>query len=108
MALRQQEESINEETAAMARQSEELTQQLSVLRAEKIRLEEKQKELEQEWDAGRTRVTQAEDHLRMARQTLQEMRDARGKFEIEKARMIPTAPTCAKLVSPKSTPSRKT
>jgi chromosome segregation protein len=86
LALRQQEESINEETAAMARQSEELTQQLSVLRAEKIRLEEKQKELEQEWDAGRTRVTQAEDHLRMARQTLQEMRDARGKFEIEKAR----------------------
>jgi len=86
LALRQQEESISEETAAMARQSEELTQQLSVLRAEKIRLGEKQKELEQEWDAGRTRVTQAEDHLRMARQTLQEMRDARGKFEIEKAR----------------------
>jgi chromosome segregation protein len=86
LALRQQEESISEETAAMARQSEELTQQLTVLRAEKIRLEEKQKDLEQEWDAGRTRVTQAEDHLRMARQTLQEMRDARGKFEIEKAR----------------------
>ena len=86
LALRQQEESISEETAAMARQSEELTQQLSVLRAEKIRLEEKQKELEQEWDAGRTRLTQAEDHLRMARQTLQEMREARGKFEIEKAR----------------------
>jgi len=86
LALRLQEESISEETAAMARQSEELTQQLSVLRAEKIRLDEKQKELEQEWDAGRTRVTQAEDHLRMARQTLQEMREARGKFEIEKAR----------------------
>ena len=86
LALRQQEESISEETAAMARQSEELAQQLSVLRAEKVRLEEKQKELEQEWDAGRTRVTQAEDHLRMARQTLQEMREARGKFEIEKAR----------------------
>ncbi|HXJ13615.1 MAG TPA: chromosome segregation protein SMC [Candidatus Limnocylindrales bacterium] len=86
LALRQQEESINEETAAMARQSEELTQQLGILRAEKIRLDEKQKELELEWDAGRTHVTQAEDHLRMARQTLQEMRDARGKFEIEKAR----------------------
>ena len=86
LALRQQEESINEETAAMARQSEELTQQLGVLRAEKIRLEEKQKELEQEWDAGRTRVTRSEDQLRMARQSLQEMRDTRGKFEIEKAR----------------------
>jgi chromosome segregation protein len=86
LALRQQEESISEETSAMARQSEELTQQLGVLRAEKIRMEEKQKELDQEWNAGRTRVTLAEDHLRMARQTLQEMREARGKFEVEKAR----------------------
>ncbi|HUL34587.1 MAG TPA: chromosome segregation protein SMC [Candidatus Eisenbacteria bacterium] len=85
-ALRQQEESINEETHAMASQTEELTRQLTVLRAEKARLDEKQIQLEQEWDAARTRVTQAEDHLRMARQSLQEMRDERGKFEIEKAR----------------------
>ena len=34
----------------------------------------------------RTRTTQSEDHLRMARQTLLEMRDERSKFEIEKAR----------------------
>jgi chromosome segregation protein len=86
LALRQQEQSISEETQAMARQTEELTQQLSILRAEKLRLEEKQKEMEQEWEAARTRVTQAEDHLRMARQGLQEMREERGKFEIEKAR----------------------
>jgi chromosome segregation protein len=59
---------------------------LEVLRAERARLEVKQKELEEEWDTARTRVTQAEDHLRMARQALQEMRDERGKFEIEKAR----------------------
>jgi len=85
-ALRQQEASINEETLAMASQTEEMTQQLEVLRAEKIRLEARQKGLEQEWDDARTRVTQAEDHLRMARQTLQEIRDERGKFEIEKAR----------------------
>jgi chromosome segregation protein len=85
-ALRQQEASINEETAAMARQSEESTLQLEALRVEKIRLAELQKELEQEWDTARTRVTQLEDHLRMARQTLQEMREERGKFEIEKAR----------------------
>jgi chromosome segregation protein len=85
-ALRQQEASISEETAAMARQTDELTQQLEVLRAEKIRLEEKQKEQEQEWERDRTRLTQAEDHLRMARQSLQEMREERGKFEIEKAR----------------------
>ncbi len=85
-ALRQQEASINEETAAMARQTEELTQQLEVLRAERTRLEEKQKQLEQEWEEGRTRVTQAEDHLRMARQALQEMREERGHFEVDKAR----------------------
>ncbi len=85
-ALRQQEASIDEETAAMARQSEELTLQLKTLRVEKVRLEERQKELEQEWDADRIRVTQLEDHLRIARQTLQGMREERGKFEIEKAR----------------------
>jgi chromosome segregation protein len=85
-ALRQQEAAISEETMAIAHQTEEVTRQLEVLRAERARLEVKQKELEEEWDTARTRVTQAEDHLRMARQTLQEMRDERGKFEIEKAR----------------------
>jgi chromosome segregation protein len=85
-ALLQQESSINEETATMARQSEELTRQLEVLGVEKNRLEQLQTQLEQEWDSGRTRVTLAEDHLRMARQSLLEMREERGKFEIEKAR----------------------
>jgi len=70
----------------MARQSDELTIQLETLRVEKVRLGERQKEMEQEWDAARVRVTQLEDHLRMARQSLQEMREERGKFEIEKAR----------------------
>jgi chromosome segregation protein len=85
-ALRQQEASINEETAAMAKQSEELTVQLETLRVEKARLAELQTRLEQEWDDARVRVAQLEDHLRMARQSLQEMREERGKFEIEKAR----------------------
>jgi chromosome segregation protein len=70
----------------MARQTEELTNQLAALRVEKARLEDRQKELEQEWHLARTSVTRAEDHLRMARQTLQEMREERSKFEIEKAR----------------------
>ena len=84
--LRQQEASIDQETEAMARQSEELIVQLATLRVEKARLEERQKDMEQEWDAARASVTRLEDHLRMARQTLQEMREERGKFEIEKAR----------------------
>ncbi len=85
-ALRQQEASISEETAAMARQTEDLTRQLEVLRTEKTRLEENQKQLEREWDEGRTRVTQAEDDLRTARQSLQDMREERGRFEVDKAR----------------------
>jgi chromosome segregation protein len=85
-ALHHQESSINEETAVMARQTEELTRQLETLRVEKVRLEDRQKELEREWDAARSSVTRAEDHLRLARQTLQEMREERSKFEIEKAR----------------------
>jgi chromosome segregation protein len=85
-ALEQQEISINEENLAMARQSEELTVQLEGLRADKTRLAELQTKMEKEWDEARARVTQLEDHLRMARQTLQEMREERGKFEIEKAR----------------------
>jgi chromosome segregation protein len=85
-ALAQQEVSISEETVAMALQTEELTQQLTVLRAEKLRMEENQKQFETEWDASRTRVTQVEDHLRMARQTLQDMREERGHFEVDKAR----------------------
>jgi chromosome segregation protein len=84
--LRQQEASISEETAALGRQSEELAQQLEGLRVEKVRLEKRQSDLEQEWEAGRTRVTQMEDHLRMGRQSLQELRDQRSHAEVERAR----------------------
>ena len=45
--------------------------------SEKVRLETRQRELEQEWESGRTRVTQMEDCLRMGRQTLQEVRERR-------------------------------
>jgi chromosome segregation protein len=84
--LRQQETSITEETAALARQSEELAQQLEGLRVEKVRLEARQHDLEQEWEAGRTRVTQMEDHLRTGRQSLQELRDQRSHAEVDRAR----------------------
>ena len=55
-------------------------------RGEKLRLEVRQRELEQEWDGGRTRVTQMEDHLRMGRQSLQELREQRSQAEIGRAR----------------------
>ena len=84
--LQQQVMSIGDETASLAKQSEELTQQLEGLRTEKLRLEARQKELEQEWESARTRVTQTEDHLRMARQELQELREHRNHAEVERAK----------------------
>ena len=85
-ALLQQECSIGDETAALAKQSEELAQQLEGLRGEKLRLEVRQRQLEQEWESGRTRVTQMEDHLRMGRQSLQELREKRSHAEVDHAR----------------------
>ena len=85
-ALQQQATSISDETAGLAKQSEELKLQLEGLRGEKLRLEIRQRELEEEWEAGRTRVTQMEDHLRMARQSLQELREQRSHAEVERAK----------------------
>lgn len=85
-ALLQQESSIGDETSALAKQNEDLAQQLEGLCGEKLRLEVRQRQLEQEWDAGRTRVTQLEDHLRMGRQTLQELRAKRSHAEVDGAR----------------------
>ena len=85
-ALRQQELSINDESAALVKQNEELQLQLEGLRGEKLRLEIRQRDLEQEWDAARTSVARMDDHLRMARQTLQEVRELRGQAEIARAK----------------------
>jgi chromosome segregation protein len=85
-ALQSQATSITDETTALARQSEELALQLEGLRGEKLRLEVRQRELEQEWDTARTRVTQMEDHLRMGRQSLQELREQRSHEEVDRAK----------------------
>src|SRR6202521_2523211 len=85
-ALLQQVTSIGDETAALSRQSEELALQLEGLRGEKLRLEIRHRELEQEWDAARTRVTQMEDHLHMGRQSLQELREQRSHAEVDRAK----------------------
>jgi chromosome segregation protein len=85
-SLHQQFNSVNDELASLAQQSEELAVQLEGLRAEKLRLETRQHEMEQEWDGGRDRVAQMEDHLRMGRQSLQELREQRSHAEIARAR----------------------
>jgi chromosome segregation protein len=85
-SLHQQLNSVKDELGSLAQQSEELTLQLEGLRAEKLRLETRQREMEQEWDGGRDRVAQMEDHLRMGRQSLQELREQRNHAEIARAR----------------------
>ena len=85
-ALQQQVTSILDETSALAKQSADLALQLEGLRGEKLRLEVRQRELEQEWDAARTSVTQMEDHLRMGRQALQELREQRSHSEVDRAK----------------------
>jgi chromosome segregation protein len=85
-SLHQQLNSVKEELASLAQQSGELALQLDGLRAEKLRLETRQREMEQEWDGGRNRVAQMEDHLRMGRQSLQELREQRNHAEIARAR----------------------
>jgi chromosome segregation protein len=85
-ALQQQVTTILDETSALAKQSEDLALQLEGLRGEKLRLEIRQRELELEWDNARTRVTQMEDHLRMGRQSLQELREQRSHAEVNRAK----------------------
>jgi chromosome segregation protein len=84
--LRQQELAISDESVALLKQNEELTLQLEGLRGEKLRLEVRQRELEKEWDAARTSVVHMDDHLRLARQTLQEVRERRSHSEIARAK----------------------
>jgi chromosome segregation protein len=85
-ALGQQRSAVKEEANLLLVQTEELGRQLEALRAEKSRLGTRQAELEQEWEEGRTRLTQMEDHLRSDRQSLQQLREQRGQAEIERAR----------------------
>ena len=84
--LQQQASSVKEEANLLVVQSEELSRQLEALRAEKSRLSTRQAELEQEWEEGRTRLTQMEDHLRTDRQSLQQLREQRSHAEVERAK----------------------
>ena len=85
-SLRAQLTSVDEEIALLAQHSQDLTLQLEGLRGEKLRLDVRQRELEQEWDGGRSRVALTEDHLRTGRQSLQEIREQRSHAEIARAR----------------------
>jgi chromosome segregation protein len=85
-SLRAQLTSVDDESAGLTQHSQDLTLQLEGLRGEKLRLDVRQRELEQEWDGGRSRVALMEDHLRSGRQSLQEIREQRSHAEIARAR----------------------
>ncbi len=78
-ALAAERRELESHTAEQARQTE-------ALRAEKAKLEARKSELEQEWEGARVRTVEVDDALRMARQKLGDLREERGKREIERAR----------------------
>jgi chromosome segregation protein len=85
-ALVLQHDSLLQEQAQLAGQTTEYQRQVESLRAEKIRLEARGAEMEQEFNQTRVRATQVDDSLRMARQKLGDFREERSKHEIERAR----------------------
>ena len=85
-AIEAQQTSINAEYADLARQSEAQQAQASALRTECGRLEAHKAEREQEWNQARRRTSEVDDVLRMSRQALNELREDRGRHEVERAR----------------------
>jgi chromosome segregation protein len=91
--MRERELAVREQLAGLEREQNELTsqtgeheRQVGSLREEKTRLETLRVALEQEWEQARVRTVEVDDALRMARQTLGDLREERGKHEIERAR----------------------
>jgi len=95
-ALQQQVTSIGDETAALSGKAKSSPCSSKALRGEKLRLEIRQRELEQEWDAARTRVTQMEDHLRMGASRCRNFANSAATRKSIGPRMIPTVSICAR------------
>ncbi|MGH9679865.1 MAG: hypothetical protein ACRD4Y_07925, partial [Candidatus Acidiferrales bacterium] len=85
-SLVQQRDALLLEREQLATQTEEHQRRVESLRAEKQRLELRGAEMEREFNETRTRAVQADDSARMARQKLGDLREERGKHEIERAR----------------------
>ena len=85
-ALVLQHDSLIAEQGQLAAQTAEHQKQVASLREEKLRLEARGAELEEEFENTRIRATQMDDTLRHGRQKLGDFREQRGKLEIERAR----------------------
>ncbi|MGH9791597.1 MAG: chromosome segregation protein SMC [Candidatus Acidiferrales bacterium] len=84
--LRGQQEQLTRERAELEEHSQALQVQIATLTAEKARLAARKAELELEWEAARTRTVQVDDALRLARQSLGDLREQRAQKEIDRAR----------------------
>ena len=84
--LSAQQTAIGAEQQELSRQNENQQGQTEVLRGERQRLEGRKVEIEREWETNRTRITEVDDALRTARQNLADLREERGRHEVERAR----------------------
>jgi chromosome segregation protein len=85
-ALREQLEALQREKQELDSHTGEQHRQAESLREEKARLEARKTSLEEEWEGARVRSVSVDDGVRMARQKLGDLREERGKHEVERAR----------------------
>jgi chromosome segregation protein len=84
--LAKQQESLAGEREDLASAGAELAARIAGLTAEKIRLGERQAALEQQFSASRARLAEIDDAERQRRQALNDLREERGRHEIDRAR----------------------
>ena len=84
--LRAQHTTLNAERMQLEGESGEQARRAEALREEKVRLDGLKVALEAEWEQARVRATQVDDSLRTIRQTLGELREERGRAEVEAAK----------------------
>jgi chromosome segregation protein len=86
LGLDQQHQSLVRESIEVESSSSQLVQQVEDLRREKTRLADHQTALEKEWTEARARSGHLDESLRARRQSLDEVRAERSRYQIEKAR----------------------
>jgi chromosome segregation protein len=84
--LRAQQVTLSSERTQLEGESSEQGRRAEALREEKVRLDALKDALESEWEQARARTTQVDDILRTTRQTLSDLREERGRAEVEAAK----------------------
>ena len=85
-ALRAQLGELEGERDQIEGESAEFARRAAALGEEKKRIDERAQSLDTEWNQARNRTAQVDDTLRMSRQKLDELREARGHAEVEQAK----------------------